>query len=672
MTDVETRSSCSTDSLAASDLSESVVDRDMKAHGIFEARAAMASRAGHVSRFTKDPVEAMIHFRHVADMLRVYDKKYLSSGLYSDLIVHRMPGADKFLRESFIALKRMWIDRSFKNPHSTLEEMSLWRYSGSAAKKEMALVAPGRVLGKFVTFVLKVVSHRDACDSVIEPGFELLDAIARSRYSQEDREVMRRANASKEEDATHVSFSAATLRELLAVAFPKKLSAFRRATMLRATQTLSAYVKPGSSDPPVDERADCMLRAGFLYQLIFHVSQLYNLRLDAASGGCDDERRESGASDETLASYSGRFSIESVGHADGEEDRVRRADVRGHLSDDQRLHACLALFNSVLRVATLDAPDVYGDLEPLDSEIMEAIASIVSTLFSVVEGMTYHRDSVNDRDLFTASEKRKALEATTLLSRRIRGGGSVAPAAVLCAPNWPSSWRLYISKHCLASREADPSHEARDDERSCSPASTLPTFYRRAPAFDARLSAADVGLALRDAAELLEVTGAETGSARWFEEVRRLRLLPRAQSESARHLVDLTVLATSRGFYSRGSSLHWHATCAHAGAVLRAATLACDSPKGDVCADPTTPGFARGTPDLLLAAAELEERCRGTVHASLARRAAAILASTSATLAREAEIRVRDPARAAKRKRAPREKFRVTNRADGKTFYMLV
>ena len=48
----------------------------------------------------------------------------------------------------------------------------LWRYSGSAAKKEMALVAPGRVLGKFVTFVLKVVSHRDACDSVIEPGFE--------------------------------------------------------------------------------------------------------------------------------------------------------------------------------------------------------------------------------------------------------------------------------------------------------------------------------------------------------------------------------------------------------------------------------------------------------------------------------------------------------------------
>ena len=46
MSDMDSRSSCYSDSVAASDLSESAEDHDTKNHGIFEAQAAMGTQAG--------------------------------------------------------------------------------------------------------------------------------------------------------------------------------------------------------------------------------------------------------------------------------------------------------------------------------------------------------------------------------------------------------------------------------------------------------------------------------------------------------------------------------------------------------------------------------------------------------------------------------------------------
>ena len=51
MSDHETRSSCSSDSVDASDLSESAADSETMENGMFEAQAAMATQAGHMSRF---------------------------------------------------------------------------------------------------------------------------------------------------------------------------------------------------------------------------------------------------------------------------------------------------------------------------------------------------------------------------------------------------------------------------------------------------------------------------------------------------------------------------------------------------------------------------------------------------------------------------------------------
>ena len=195
---------------------------------------------------------------------------------------------------------------------------------------------------------------------------------------------------------------------------------------------------------------------------------------------------------------------------------------------------------------------------------------------------------------------------------------------------------MYIHR-CVSAREGilPPGVRRREIETAIRRRETFvdgDVLPRRA-AFDDRLTAADVGLALRDAAELFEMDDAETGSAKWFEEVgavREFRASEVRNEDGTRALADLAVLAASRGFYSLGSSMHWHATCAHAGAVLHAALFARAEGDALVWAEP---GYAQGTPDLLLAAADLEERCRGTVHASsLARRAASILASTSARI----------------------------------------
>ena len=676
MSDVETRSSCSSDSLTASDLSESAPDRDTKVHTILEAHSAIAAQAGHVSRFTEDPLTAVMHLKLVADMLRLYDMKYVSSpSRDSALIAYSPPGADKFLRESFIAIRRLWMSNTMQR--STLE-MSLWKLTGNA---KTGVVVSDNILEQFIIFVLKIVRNHDTCDSVVETGFDLVDTITRSRYDESDRDAMHSA-VGVSKDASHFSFSDAALKELMAAAFGEKepLSESRPATALRATQTLSAYIKRGSSDPPVVERTHCMLRAGILEQLIRHICKLCEPRVH-----CKGERRESGASDGTLSSYSCRFSIESVGHADGEEHRVRRADVRATPLDDKRLHACLALLNNVLRTA---APDTFGATPDSNRETIMTDFSVAS------RDVLCHDGDVKRRRLFTANEKRKMLEAMTSMSHyRLQCGACdahKARVAISMARDALSGWRLYVSDHCLSSRRADPFNKAYDDDRSRRrlPAEKLTsteTFYRRAPAFDARLAAADVGLALRDAAKLFEVFGAETGCARWFDEVERLVPDPETERESARHLMDLTVLATSRGFFSVGSSLHWHTMCAHAGAVLHAATLACHSPEDDTRADSTTAGVALGTPDLLLAAAELEERCRGTCHASLARSAASILASTNARMlerrargrrrALDLEDAARRPPRvgppSAKRRR-PRERFRVTEGKDGARFYELV
>ena len=68
MSDMDSRSSCSSDSVAASDLSESAADLETMNHGIFEAQAAMATQAGRMSQFAGGDTTA-IHLAHVADML---------------------------------------------------------------------------------------------------------------------------------------------------------------------------------------------------------------------------------------------------------------------------------------------------------------------------------------------------------------------------------------------------------------------------------------------------------------------------------------------------------------------------------------------------------------------------------------------------------------------------
>ena len=163
----------------------------------------------------------------------------------------------------------------------------------------------------------------------------------------------------------------------------------------------------------------------------------------------------------------------------------------------------------------------------------------------------------------------------------------------------------------------------------------------------------------------------ETGSAEWVEEVERYRLHRKGEFSS---LVELVRLAASRGFYSLGSSLHWHTMCAHAGAVLHAAMFA--GAKDDARAW-MTPELARGTPDLLRAATDLEERCRDTVHESLARRAASIVAATSARMRRALPAPLFRPAPPAHEKRTlakrkRRESYRVTQETNGKRFWELL
>lgn len=660
MSDMDSRSSCSSDSVAASDLSESAADLDTTNHGIFEAQAAMATQAGRMSQFALGDTTA-IHFAHVADMLRVHDVRFDGRS---------QPGADKFLRESFVAMKRLWMHHSFKARVLTLTEHTTWKLTKDGS------LNTGGVLGSFMGFVLDVARDDDACDSVVEAGFDLLDAIARSRCTETDREFLRLRNPSlTEEDVSHYGFELTVLRELTAAAFgddAKTIRASRPATSLRATQTLLTYVKRGSSDPPVEKRADDMLRAGMLERLTRHISELVNSREDAAMVGCDGERRESGASD---ASYSGKVSIESVGHADGEEHRVRAERVRDRSRDDQRLHACLALVNSVLRATTVHMDDVVpGSMEGVN----RVTAELTGTAACL--NLDDHRAFV-----LAANSKRKALEAVTAMARyRPRGprGRDTKIYAIRASAILPDAligWRMYIFR-CVSAREGDPFHRAYDDEKSrrrsaAERRSSTETFYRDAPAFDNRLTAADVGLALRDAAELFEMDDAETGSAKWFEEVERIRQFEVRNKVATRALADLAVLATSRGFYSLGSSMHWHAMCAHAGAVLHAALFA--RAEGDALAW-AKPGYAQGTPDLLLAAADLEERCRGTVHASsLARRALSILASTSARI-RERRVRAVTSEPSVFEKRAPparkrkrRERYRVTE-TNGRRFYELM
>ena len=661
MSDMDSRSSCSSDSVAASDLSESAADLDTTNHGIFEAQAAMATQAGRMSQFALGDTTA-IHFAHVADMLRVHDVRFDGCS---------QPGADKFLRESFVAMKRLWMHHSFKARVLTLTEHTTWKLTKDGS------LNTGGVLGSFMGFVLDVARDDDACDSVVEAGFDLLDAIARSRCTETDREFLRLRNPSlTEEDVSHYGFELTVLRELTAAAFgddAKTIRASRPATSLRATQTLLTYVKLGSSDPPVEKRADDMLRAGMLERLTRHISELVNSREDAAMVGCDGERRESGLGSD--ASYSGKVSIESVGHADGEEHRVRAERVRDRSRDDQRLHACLALVNSVLRATTVHMDDVVpGSMEGVNRVTAELTGTAVCL-------------NLDDHRAFAlaANSKRKALEAVTAMARyRPRGprGRDTKIYAIRASAILPDAligWRMYIFR-CVSAREGDPFHRAYDDEKSrrrsaAERRSSTETFYRDAPAFDNRLTAADVGLALRDAAELFEMDDAETGSAKWFEEVERIRQFEVRNKVATRALADLVVLATSRGFYSLGSSMHWHAMCAHAGAVLHAALFA--RAEGDALAW-AKPGYAQGTPDLLLAAADLEERCRGTVHASsLARRAASILASTSARI-RERRVRAVTSESSVFEKRAPparkrkrRERYRVTE-TNGRRFYELM
>ena len=670
MSDMDSRSSCSSDSVAASDLSESAADLETMNHGIFEAQAAMATQAGRMSQFAGGDTTA-IHLAHVADMLRVHYVRFNGRS---------QPGADKFLRESFVAMKRLWMDRSFNGPVVTLTELTTWKFTSDDGGA--LVVVPGEVLGSFMGFVLDVARDEDACDSVVEAGFDLLDAIGRSRCAELDRKwILARSPSLADEDVSHYGFTAAVLKALTAAAFGENenetsaLRASRPATSLRATRTLLTYVKRGSTDPPVEKRANDMLRAGVLERLSRHMYELVTSIEEAAIYGCDEgERRESGASD---ASYSGKVSIESVGHADGEEHRVRAARVRDcSTSDDQRLHACLALLNGVLRATTVHMDDVCPGSR-------EGVNRVTSELADAAVCLT--RD---DHCAFAlaANSKRKALEAVTAMARyrHPKPGGRdtniYAIRASCILPMVLNGWRMYIHR-CVSAREGDPFHRAYDDEKSRrrsaaerrSSTNVVETFYRDAPAFDDRLTAADVGLALRDAAELFEVDGLETGSAEWVEEVERYRLHRKGEFSS---LVELVRLAASRGFYSLGSSLHWHTMCAHAGAVLHAAMFA--NVKGDA-RDWLTPELARGTPDLLRAATDLEERCRGTVHESLARRAKAIVAATSARMGSfrallAPRFRPAPPAHEKRTfvKRKRRESYRVTQETNGRKFYELL
>ena len=153
-----TRLSCSSDSVAASDLSESAADLETMNHGIFEAQAAMATQAGRMSQFAggddRDPLGAR------SDMLRVHHVRFNGRS---------QPGADKFLRESFVAMKRLWMDRSFNGPVVTLTELTTWKFTSDDGG---ALVVDPARSWEVYGLRPRRRADEDACDSGAEAGFD--------------------------------------------------------------------------------------------------------------------------------------------------------------------------------------------------------------------------------------------------------------------------------------------------------------------------------------------------------------------------------------------------------------------------------------------------------------------------------------------------------------------
>ena len=705
MSEFDTQSGCSSDLVHADDACEGSMDSE--SHHIstetlkFEAQAAIATQARLLSQHVEDTDLIELHVRNVADMLFLFCHQYVDR---HDAFAGAS-GADKFVRECFLAMHGLLSNRSFDTPQLTLER-TRWALrardfktdaSEDGSRKKPAYYRPA--MQCFMSSVIEIVRGSDACDSVVDAGFDLLDGITRLPRGEDDqglgrkegviggRERRARLGGDRHRDchvhgvpeceletvarASHYEFDAVALQELCDTAFESMGTPFgdhlhgsddsssdddektgvvacRRATTLRATRALLNYVKPTHADPPYAERARRMIRAGVLEKVLRRIEKLVRRRergesrraprSDDGLAGGGSERLRGGASEDTTTSNAFEASIPRVWDVDDEEDSVRArriAEDIDHPLDARWLQTCFALFTRLLRVSTESLPRL-GALERVLGLQVARVTRLLSRGPAFVPGV---------RGVFSAREKRSALQASTAFARyRYKTLESYEDAAAASLVDAALvGWRDYIRDHCAPSIASKVPFDLAYDEdaraKRRSIGERIPenaseeTFYRRAPKFDARLTAADVGAALRDAAEMFEAfRGAPTGSQEWYGALRRRRAISREAHDA---LVDLTTLATSRGMYSLGCSMHWHAQCASAGAVLHAATFNLECAAKPASEETSTrvagreeSGLSRGTPHLVLAAKELQDRCAGSCHFRDAQKAWRLISST--------------------------------------------
>lgn len=528
---------------------------------VLATHAQMAKHAGRLARSTDGQLIEM-HLKFVVELLLKYG---------DDVSVGRRQfnssdnsSADEFLRESFVAMRGLWSNPACENPQKTLAEFEYWEdVLGVAA------------LQGLMNFVCRFAED-NACDSVVDAGFDLLDSITRRPRGTDDHH-------SFDQESSHYEFEKPVLKRLIDLAFGERQGhdgcsedssdddahdgVSKKATMLRATQTLLTYVTPTPSDPPCARRAENMIQAGILNELLIQIDQLSFWRANEKEDG---DRRSSGAFDNS------------------EEDTVRE-----HPLDERRLQTCLALLARVLQLHAIGIPLSFR----------YKLGCFLCTMSRMIRGPSSY--------CFSAGERRKALQAMTAVARHeyeyeldyldaVNGVKKSLFAEMTSAAL--IGWHEYIKDECVTEKKKQLASVALSETEK----QTLeqdydltflrgmkesdPDFFEEfgyvSIPYDKRLTATDVGPSLCEAAQLFEMFSAETRTKEWYGKLSNRDAL----SNDATHaLVHLTSLAISRGIYSEGCPRVWHAKCAHAGAVLHAALFMRAENLG-LLVDPELPG----------------------------------------------------------------------------------
>jgi hypothetical protein len=295
--------------------------------------AVMARHAGRLAHST-DSTLIELHLKFVAEL---YFKCKCGPNEYAS-------NQDEFLRESLLAMRALWSNTACGNPQQTLAETK-WGAIGVLGNKNPSPAAQALMF----TLLNNVRGEDETCDSVVDAGFDLLDGITRRARGVADHHPSETAS-------THYEFGDTVLWMLSAIAFhdrksPGRDKAFdgdtddgdtddgdtdggdertsassKKATMLRATQTLLTYVTPSPSDPPCARRAMAMIAAGVMDGLMLQIDTLSSSRARARRGDeteeRDDGRRESGASElattSTFVMVAEKRTIQKEGHASAE------------------------------------------------------------------------------------------------------------------------------------------------------------------------------------------------------------------------------------------------------------------------------------------------------------------------------------------------------------------